>query len=89
MDRLLVVLWGVAATPVTRLPLRRRGPAGGGRRRLAVGGRAPLATCRDTIFYTDALLGTPGKAVQLLVDTGSADLWVAASDCASCDTSDA
>ena len=42
-----------------------------------------LETCEDNVFYAEATLGTPPQNFQLLIDTGSADLWVAATDCES------
>ena len=41
--------------------------------------RAPLSD--DNVFYAEAALGTPPQTFQLLIDTGSSDLWVAATNC--------
>ncbi|KAJ6573117.1 aspartic peptidase domain-containing protein [Mycena vulgaris] len=35
----------------------------------------------DQLYYTDISVGTPGQTFKMLVDTGSADLWVAAAAC--------
>ena len=46
-----------------------------------MGGRTDLKTCDDNVFYAEASLGTPPQTFQLLIDTGSSDLWVAATNC--------
>ena len=72
----------VASTlALQKVPLKRQGTTT--RRRLSVGGRTDLKTCEDNVFYAEASLGTPPQTFQLLIDTGSADLWVAATNCQS------
>lgn len=39
----------------------------------------------DASYSGSVSLGTPGQAFDIVLDTGSADLWVAASECGTCD----
>ena len=68
----VVALCGATASP-RRLRTQRRTTASG---------RATIEACDDTIYYTEVTLG--GQALQLVVDTGSSDLWVAGKDCNAC-----
>ena len=79
--RAQLLLAGVAATALAlqKVPLTRQVTTR--RRRLSVGGRTDLKTCDDNVFYAEAALGTPPQTFQLLIDTGSSDLWVAATNC--------
>ena len=74
--RRFAVLFAATALALEKVPLKRQVTT---RRRLSVGGRTDLKTCDDNVFYAEASLGTPPQTFQLLIDTGSADLWVAAS----------
>ena len=75
------LLLAASTLALEKVPLKRQGPTI--RRRLSVGGRTDLKTCEDNVFYAEASLGTPPQTFQLLIDTGSADLWVAATNCQS------
>ena len=72
------LLLAASTLALQRVPLQRQATT---RRRLSVGGRTDLKTCDDNVFYAEASLGTPPQTFQLLIDTGSADLWVAATNC--------
>ena len=74
--RRFALLLAASALALEKVPLKRQGTTT--RRRLSVGGRTDLKTCDDNVFYAEAALGTPPQTFQLLIDTGSADLWVAA-----------
>ena len=67
------LLLAASTLALQRVPLQRQATT---RRRLSVGGRTDLKTCDDNVFYAEASLGTPPQTFQLLIDTGSADLWV-------------
>ena len=75
------LLLAASTLALQKVPLKRQGTTT--RRRLSVGGRTDLKTCEDNVFYAEASLGTPPQTFQLLIDTGSADLWVAATNCQS------
>jgi len=79
--RRFAVLFAASTLALEKVPLKRQGTTT--RRRLSVGGRTDLKTCEDNVFYAEASLGTPPQTFQLLIDTGSADLWVAATHCES------
>ena len=76
--RRFALLLAASALALEKVPLKRQVTT---RRRLSVGGRTDLKTCDDNVFYAEAALGTPPQTFQLLIDTGSADLWVAATNC--------
>ncbi|KAI0312909.1 acid protease [Amylostereum chailletii] len=40
----------------------------------------------DTNYYGSIAVGTPAVAYDIILDTGSADLWLADNNCADCDT---
>ncbi|TCD66301.1 hypothetical protein EIP91_001547 [Steccherinum ochraceum] len=42
---------------------------------------------QDSSYLGEVTVGTPGQNFKLVLDTGSSDLWVAASGCAGCDSS--
>ena len=73
-----LLLAATSTLALQKVPLQRQATT---RRRLSVGGRTDLKTCDDNVFYAEASLGTPPQTFQLLIDTGSADLWVAATNC--------
>ena len=48
-------------------------------------GDVPLANHNLDASYSGSVsLGTPAQAFDIVLDTGSADLWVAASECDTC-----
>ena len=69
----LLLRLAATALALEKVPLQRQVTTT--RRRLSVGGRTDLKTCDDNVFYAEASLGTPPQTFQLLIDTGSADLW--------------
>ena len=41
----------------------------------------PMSNEQDSLYYIEAELGTPGQEFNLMVDTGSANLWVPSVNC--------
>ncbi|KAJ7469006.1 aspartic peptidase domain-containing protein [Mycena latifolia] len=41
----------------------------------------------DSVYLVNILVGTPSQIVEIMVDTGSADLWLAQSPCSDCPSS--
>lgn len=41
----------------------------------------PMSNTQDSLYYIEAELGTPGQEFNLMVDTGSANLWVPSINC--------
>ena len=70
--RRFALLLAASTLALQRVPLKRQVTT---RRRLSVGGRTDLKTCDDNVFYAEASLGTPPQTFQLLIDTGSSDLY--------------
>ncbi|KAJ1454938.1 aspartic peptidase domain-containing protein, partial [Pelagophyceae sp. CCMP2097] len=74
------------AKSVRRNVERRQEQPAGGRKAGRLSVNAPLVDCKDTIYYGSIGLGTPTQTLQVILDTGSSDFWVASTDCdESCD----
>ncbi|KND04543.1 uncharacterized protein SPPG_00268 [Spizellomyces punctatus DAOM BR117] len=69
------------------LNLRRRGMGESKSRRQYVAPSTPnvadISNNYDTMYYTSILVGTPGKWFSVVIDTGSADLWIPSMKCGS------
>ena len=46
------------------------------RRKLGTAVSEPFASCSDVVYYASISLGTPAQTLQVLLDTGSSDLWL-------------
>lgn len=78
----LMVKYGVAVPASERKRLGRKQ----GRSRKRSPGYVPLTNAlSNTEFYGTIEIGSPPQPFSVILDTGSADLWVAGSDCTTCD----
>jgi len=76
---------GASRPPKPGASLRKAGSKGGSKsfRRLAQSS-TDFESCFDVIYYGEVSLGTPGETLQVILDTGSADLWVFGGQCHNC-----
>ena len=44
-------------------------------------------SCDDVVYYGTIALGDPGQTLEVILDTGSADLWVFSAGCSNCPNS--
>ena len=80
-----MTLWRVLLLPAVlaflTVPLRRMEGKSTLRSILSTLVPIPVSNAQDTQYYIESELGTPGQEFNLMVDTGSANLWVPSSNC--------